>query len=382
MLDAHLLFWLSVLILAYTYLGYPALMFVRACLRFPPARLPAVEPTVTVLIVAYNEARRIEQRLENVLSLDYPRNRLEIIVASDGSTDGTAEKARAYEREGVTVIAFEARRGKPAVLNDLILKAQGEIVVLADARQRFDAGALRALLGSFADPQVGAVSGELILTDNAEGTAAGGGVGFYWGYEKFIRWSESCVDSTVGATGAIYAIRRDLFEPIQEDTILDDVLIPMRIARKGYRVLFEPGARAWDRAAATPREEFTRKVRTIAGNFHLFARELWLLNPFLNRLWLQTLSHKGLRLLSPVLLMTAFWANCLLTANPLYRAALGGQVLFYAAALGGYFLRHAHRSLPILSVPYMFCLLHWATVVAFFRFVTGRQHVMWERIPR
>ena len=143
-----------------------------------------------------------------------------------------------------------------------------------------------------------------------------------------------------------------------------------------------PGARAWDRAAATPREEFTRKVRTIAGNFHLFARELWLLNPFLNRLWLQTLSHKGLRLLSPVLLMTAFWANCLLTANPLYRAALGGQVLFYAAALGGYFLRHAHRSLPILSVPYMFCLLHWATVVAFFRFVTGRQHVMWERIPR
>src|SRR3989475_9148219 len=240
--SAALLFWVSLLILGYTYLGYPAILRAWAMLRSRPPRLRNGEPSVSVVVVAYNEAERIGARLENLLSLDYPGNRLEIILASDGSTDGTVEKARAYEREGVTVIAFGARRGKPAVLNDLILKAQGEIVVLADARQRFDAGALRALLGPFADPQVGAVSGGLILTDNAEGTTAGEGVGFYWRYEKFIRWSESCVDSTVGATGAIYAIRRDLFEPIQEDTILDDVLIPMRIARKGYRVLFEPRA--------------------------------------------------------------------------------------------------------------------------------------------
>jgi len=383
--SSALLFWIALLLLGYTYLGYPALLWAWDALRPRPIRpqgIAPAEPPVSVLVVGHNEAERIEERLRNLLSLDYPQARLEIVLASDGSTDDTVERARAYEPAGVKVFAFESRRGKPAVLNALIPKMQGEIIVLADARQRFEPKTLRVLAGAFADPQVGAVSGELMLTPAAKDGMIGEGVGAYWRYEKFIRRHESRVDSTVGATGAIYAIRRDLFEPTPEDTILDDVLIPIRIARRGYRVLFEPGARAWDRAAATPREEFTRKVRTIAGNFQLFARESWLLNPFHNRLWLQTISHKGLRLLSPVLLMTAFWANCLLTANPLYRAALGGQVLFYAAALGGYVLRHAHRSLPILSVPYMFCLLHWATVVALFRFVTGGQSVMWERVSR
>jgi len=376
----HVLFWVSVLLVGYTYLGYPALMGAWAALRSRPPRSLGGKPMVSVVIVAHNEAMRIAGRLENLLALDYPRDRFEVLLASDGSTDGTPERARAYVQAGVRVISFETRRGKSAVLNDLVGKARGEIVVLADARQRFETGALRALVGPFANPQVGAVSGELILTENAEGTAVGEGVGFYWRYEKFIRRSESRVDSAVGATGAIYAIRRDLFEPIPEDTILDDVLIPMRIARRGYRVLFEPRARAFDRAAATAGEEFGRKVRTIAGNFQLFAREVWLLNPFRNRLWLQTVSHKGLRLLSPLFLIAAFWANLLLADAPFYRWTLVGQIIFYGAALAGYARRDARRKFPLLIVPYVLCLLSWATVVAFLRFLTGRQRVTWEKV--
>jgi cellulose synthase/poly-beta-1,6-N-acetylglucosamine synthase-like glycosyltransferase len=382
MLDGQILFWASVLLLAYTHLGYPVLMRAWAVLRPRSSRRASVEPfepPVTLLVVAHNEALRIGGRIENLLSLDYPPDRLEILVASDGSTDRTAERARAYEQAGVKIVEFERRRGKPAVLNELVRKASGEIVVLADARQRFEREVLRALVCRFRDPEVGAVSGELILTQNAEGTSVGEGMGFYWRYEKFIRSSESIVDSGVGATGAVYAVRRDLFEPVAEDTILDDVLIPMRIVCRGYRVLFEPRARAYDQAAATGEEEFTRKVRTIAGNFQLLARERWLLNPLCNRLWLQTVSHKALRLLTPLLLATALGTSLFLASRPLYGWLFFGQIGFYGAALGGYFLRDARRKLPFLIIPYVICLLSWATVVAFFRYLTRRQSVLWER---
>lgn len=373
-------FWLCAFLLGYTYLGYPVLMWVWASLRSRPPQLRNIEPTVSLVLVAHNEARRIEGRIENLLSLDYPRDRLEILIASDGSTDGTAERTRAYEPAGVRVMAFEIRRGKPAMLNDLVSKARGEIVVFADARQRFETGALRAIVAPFADPQIGAVSGELILTDDTEATTVGKGVGFYWRYEKFIRRNESQVDSSMGATGAIYAIRRELFEPIPQDTILDDVLIPMRIVRRGYRVFLEPRARAYDKVSKKAADEFTRKVRTISGNFQLFARELWLLNPCRNRLWLQTVSHKGLRLLSPLLFLMAFGANLMLAGEGLYRGMLLAQMLFYAAALSGCALGNARPRLPLVSVPYTVCLLNWATVVAFYRYVSGRQRVTWERV--
>jgi len=379
MSSQSLLLWVSVLLLGYTFLAYPSFMLAWALLRSRPPRPQGAEPTVSVLIVAHNEFATITSRLENLLSLDYPRHRLDILVGSDGSTDGTAERVRAHEKLGVQVIAFDARRGKAAVLNDLVPKASGEIVVFADARQRFETGALRALVAPFGDPRVGAVSGELILTDNAEGTSFGEGVRFYWQYEKFIRRNEGRADSTLRATGAIYAIRRDLFEPIPDDTILDDVLIPVRIASRGYRVLFEPAARAYDRAAGTAAEELARKIRTIAGNFQLLAREHWLLNPFRNRLWFQTVSHIGLRLLTPLLLVVALSTNLLLVARPFYRWAFVAQILFYTAAVLGYALSNARRRIPLLIVPYVLCLLSWATVLAFLRFVTGRQPVKWEK---
>jgi biofilm PGA synthesis N-glycosyltransferase PgaC len=374
------LFWISVVLIGYTYFGYPVLIRVWAA-RY--SQRPAAGrdlPSVSVVIVAHDEGARIAARIENLLALHYPMDRVEILVGSDGSTDDTAARARAFIEDGVRVVDFKERRGKAAVLDDLLPLCRGEIVVLTDARQRFEATALEALLRPFGDPAVGAVGGELILTDRPVATTVSRGVGLYWRCEKSIRASESRIDSTVGASGAVYAIRRELFEPIPRDTILDDVLIPMRIARRGYRVVFEAGARAYDRPAETPRQEFVRKVRTIAGNFQLFAREPWLLDPRRNRLWLQTVSHKGLRLLGPVLLAAILGSNVLLADRPFYAGTLLAQGLFYAAALGGA-LAGTGRGGAVLAVPYTVCLLNWATAVAFLRVVTGRQRVTWERAP-
>jgi hypothetical protein len=280
------------------------------------------------------------------------------------------------------------------VLNDTVRSARGEIVVLADARQRFEADAVRRLVSNFADPAVGAVSGELML--NSGTTATGDGVSIYWRYEKFMRRHESRSDSTVGATGAIYAIRRALFEPIPADTILDDVLIPLRFVGRGYRVLFDATARAVDGPSATARQEFVRKARTIAGTFQLFCRERWLLNPFRNRLWFETLSHKGLRLAAPLLQAAVFACSVGLRGVPLYNLMLLGQCAFYGAAMAGWVLGHRAPSpgprapspesrapsyLRLLAVPYAICLLNWATIVGFIRFIAGRQHATWEQAP-
>jgi len=373
------LFWSSVVFLGYTYVGYPAL--IGGWARWRP-RVPMrsdATPTVSIVIVAHNEGRRIRERLENLISLDYPRDRVEILLASDGSDDDTVEQARAYGSAGVRIFALPSRRGKAATLNQVVPHAVGEVVLLGDARQRFDRRVIRELVANFADPRVGVVSGELEFYDETKSSPVQSGVGFYWKYEKFIRAAESAVDSTVGATGAIYALRRGLFEPIAEDTLLDDVIVPMRIVRKGYRVLFERGAIAADRVASDGAEEFTRKVRTIAGNFQLVAREPWVLDPSRNRLWLQTVSHKLLRLASPLFLLIVFLTNLLLAEAPLYGVLLGLQLVFYSSAIYGSRRSRRGRGSPLLGLPYVFCLLNWATVVAFWRFIRRKQSVTWER---
>ncbi|MBI4475629.1 MAG: glycosyltransferase [Acidobacteria bacterium] len=393
---ALIVFWIASILLAYVYVGYPLVEWARGRVRPTPIR-PAVDrsqgancggrcavdsgqgklPSVSIIVVAFNEGERISRRIENVLALDYPRGRLQVIVASDGSTDDTVVRARRYEHDGVKVRAFYTRRGKAATLNDLMTLADGEIVVFADARQTFDRNAIRALVADFADPAVGAVSGELMLETAAGIGTAAGGTAFYWRYEKFIRRSESRTGSMVGATGAVYAIRRPLYEPIPEDTILDDVLIPVRVVRRGYRCVFEPAARAYDTVSGTAREEFTRKVRTIAGTFQLLARERWLLNPFSNPIWFETMSHKALRLTIPALHLAVLTANLWLLGAWLYQLALAAQAMFYAAALVGCVQRQARRR--SITIPYAVCLMAWATLVGFDRFLRRRQQVTWER---
>ena len=376
------LFWTSAILLAYVYFGYPLLAAVRAKFTTLPRRRAPIEPFVSIVVIANNEEDRIGARIKNLLALDYPPTRREIVIASDGSTDATVARARTYEGRDVSVRSFAARRGKSAVLNIVVPALRGDIVLFADARQQFDSGTLRALVENFADPVVGAVSGELVITTTDRTAAAGRGSAFYWRYEKFIRSTEGRTDSTVGATGAIYAIRRELFEPIPEDTILDDVLIPLRIVRRGYRVLFEPRARAYDSASATAQHEFVRKARTIAGTFQLFSRELWLFNPRRNRLWLETMSHKALRLALPLLHATLFLASAVLApaGSWFYQEAFAAQVIFYAAAIVGYTQGCNPRRSFVVTVPCAICLLSWATVVGFVRFLTSRQQVTWERV--
>jgi cellulose synthase/poly-beta-1,6-N-acetylglucosamine synthase-like glycosyltransferase len=376
----ELMFWLSFGILGYICIGYPIIARVRATLRPLSRRRAPIEPTVTIIVSAHNEAGRIERRVRNLLDLDYPKDRLEIVIGSDGSTDDTVARACAFESDGVSVRGFTARRGKPALLNELVPEASGEIVVFADARQRFDPFALRALVANFADPGVGAVSGELVMTAGHEQDPGCQGAAMYWNYEKLIRSTESRGGSTVGATGAIYAIRKELFEPLREDTILDDVVIPVKIARRGYLVVFEPAAKAFDIAPVTAQAELVRKARTIGGTFQLFARERWLLNPRVNPLWFETISHKALRLALPLLLATLFVTNLALLDWWPYQMTLIGQALFYTAALAGCGQQPTRRRHLVLTLPYTMCLLSWATVVGFFRFVTNAQDVTWDRI--
>jgi cellulose synthase/poly-beta-1,6-N-acetylglucosamine synthase-like glycosyltransferase len=371
-------FWIAVALVVYTYLGYPGAIALLGRLRPRPVQRGSGRPPVTLLIVAHNEAARLPAKLENCLELDYPADRLQIVVASDGSTDGTADVARGFGPKGVDVLAFDARRGKPSVLNDAVPLCRGEIVVLSDVRQMYAPDVLAALAETFHDPAVGAASGELMLRSAA--TAVGEGVGLYWRYEKFIRRSESRFDSTVGATGAIYALRRDLFEAIPPDTLLDDVLIPMRIVRRGFRVIFEPRAQAFDRAAETPDEEYTRKVRTIVGNLQLFRRERWVWSVRVNRLWFQTVSHKLLRLAGPFLLAAAIAANATLAGSGLlYDVALSAQGLFYLSALGGYLFGHVPVVGRWLALPYAFCLLNLTALIGVVRFIGGSQAVTWDK---
>jgi cellulose synthase/poly-beta-1,6-N-acetylglucosamine synthase-like glycosyltransferase len=375
--SAQTLFWLAGLALFYTYAGYPLLM--AAWAKFGARRhlRSPIAPTVSILVVAHDEAERIQARIANLLALDYPAERLGIVIASDGSTDATVARASEYEPAGVEVVACGRHRGKTAVLNERVPRLAGEIVVLMDVRQHIAPDAVRRLVENFADPEVGAVSGELILTESPAASHGVEGVGFYWRYEKFIRLRESRIDSTVGATGALYAIRRSLFEPIPAETILDDVLIPMQIVRQGRRVLFDPRARASEPLAASPRAEFGRKARTIAGNFQLLFRHGWLLNPFANRLWFQVISHKFLRLAGPALLVVALAANAALLEAAFYRVTMALQLAFYAAAGAGQVWPQAAARSPVLAVPHAFCLLNACTVAGFYRFVRGRQSVAW-----
>ena len=374
---AIVVFWACAAALVYTYIGYPLLVGTLAATFARRVGRRGIEPTVSVLLVARDEQARIAERLANLTGLDYPPDRVEILLGSDGSTDATVSAARPYA-DRVRVFDFPVPRGKAAVLNDLAAHAQGEILAFADARQSFSTEAMRALVAPFSDPRVGGVSGELVLDDPRGRSEVGAGVGAYWRYEKAIRKAESAVGSTVGATGAIYAIRRALYARIPPDTILDDVLIPMHVVREGYRVVFEPKALAFDRASDDARQEFRRKVRTIAGNFQLFAREPWLLVPLRNPVWFQTVSHKALRLLGPAFLAGTFLASLVLASEPVYGAALLAQTLVLTAALVGSRQRETRRTIPGASAALVFVLLQAATVVAFVRFAQGRLAGIWE----
>jgi cellulose synthase/poly-beta-1,6-N-acetylglucosamine synthase-like glycosyltransferase len=365
-----LVFWISIAVVAYVYVGYPALLACCAAIANRrgerTAARPAHVPSLSIVIAARNEGARLAARLDNLLALDYPADKRQIIVVSDGSTDDTMSILARY-KGSVDALALPPG-GKARALNAGAALARHDILVFADARQVFARDALRELAAPFVHREVGGVSGELLLdaesalfsnrraaSDRRRGHASqlravalerrvrperrrtlastiADGVGMYWRYEKHLRRLESAIGSTLGATGAIYAIRRTLFCPLPDETILDDVLTPMRVVLAGYRVVFNDRARAFDRAAVDADAEARRKVRTLAGNYQLLRLEPRLLLPWRNPVWLQFVSHKLGRLAVPYALLAVFASSTALASGALYRLVLAGQVAFYLLA--------------------------------------------------
>ncbi|MFH1245355.1 MAG: glycosyltransferase family 2 protein [Candidatus Omnitrophota bacterium] len=368
------LFWALVLIVFYVYAGYPLSIFLLSLARGKKITKREFYPDVSLVISAYNEERHIAAKLETIGQLDYPRDKLEILVGSDGSTDKTEEIVSRYSGAGVRLYAVSPRQGKPAMLNRLVPLAKGEIIVFTDARQRLDKDSLKELTANFADEKVGSVSAELVFEN--EDSQPARGIGLYWRYEKFIRGCESRLDSMLGATGAMYAIRKELFPGLPRDLILDDMYIPLQIVRKGCRAVFEPRARIFDRMAADGREEFSRKARTLAGNFQLFVYLKEMFNPFRSAVAWQLWSHKFLRLMVPFLLILIFAVNLLILGNVFYRWTLAAQLIFYLLAAGKYLLKINSR---FLEAPYMFCLMNAAAVAGLYRFLANKQRVTWQK---
>jgi cellulose synthase/poly-beta-1,6-N-acetylglucosamine synthase-like glycosyltransferase len=322
-------------------------------------------------MVVRNEERVLEGKLRNLLDLDYPPERCQIVVVSDGSTDRTEAILREHANNPrVQVVMNQLPRGKACGLNDAMSCAGGEIVVFTDARQKIESGAIRLLVENFADSDVGSVSGELMLGDFNSGEAVQG-MGLYWKIEKTIRELESASASVVGATGALYAVRRRLLVPLPPQTILDDVYLPMHVVRQGSRVIFEPRAKAWDVVSLGRNHEFRRKVRTLSGNYQLLQLAPWILSGS-NPLLFEFVSHKLMRLLMPVALLAVLLSSVLL-AYPLYRFALALQVAFYGfAALGMLGLKRGVVS-RIADAALTFVVLNTAAAVAFTNVVTGRK---------
>jgi biofilm PGA synthesis N-glycosyltransferase PgaC len=400
------IFWLAAAVVGYSYLGYPAWLWLRNQWSPRPVRRGFVDgssaPAVTAVMVVRNEEAVVARKLDNLLTLDYPPAKLDVVVVSDGSSDRTPAILADYARESglqtedriedrtdartdartgartrVRTVIKPVSQGKAAGLNDAIQLATGDVLLFTDARQHIESGALRLLIENFADPDVGAASGELMLGDPTSGET-GKGMGLYWRIEKKVRELESASGSVAGATGALYCARRSLLDasPLPEGTILDDVLLPMQIVRQGSRVIFDSRARAWDSSDLGEGREFSRKVRTLSGNYQLLQLAPWLLSSE-NAIRFEFVSHKLSRLAVPFALLTLLIASMFLP-QPFYRAALGAQLAFYAlslAALAGVKIGPLSR---LADPARTFVVLNSAALVAFVNFVTGRKAV-WLR---
>jgi cellulose synthase/poly-beta-1,6-N-acetylglucosamine synthase-like glycosyltransferase len=366
------IFWASLIIIVYTYIVYPALVYLLSLFFRKLVKKQEIYPTVSILIAAYNEEKNIEGKIKSILELDYPKEKIEVLIGSDGSTDKTDELVSKFTNERFSLLRLLVREGKPAVLNSLAKQAKNEILVFTDARQKLERSSLKELVGNFADKTIGSVSAQLVFEDGTGNK----GVGVYWNYEKFIRISESKIGSMLGATGAMYAIRKNLFSNLPNDLILDDVFVPLKIVAVGFRAIFEPKAIIFDSITRDAGQEFQRKTRTLAGNFQIFGLFKSLFNPVKSPVAIQLFSHKFLRLLVPFLMIIIFIANIAMLDKNTYLLIFALQVLFYFVAFLGSMLKKNNR---MFDIPHMFCVMNSAAVIGLYRFLFNKQAVTWEK---
>ena len=365
-------FWISVGIILYTFVGYAILVGLLSRLLHNPVDRRPITPHVSLIIPAYNEAAVIARKLANSLGLDYPRDMLEIVVVSDGSDDDTVDIVSAYADQGVQLYHRPQREGKAAAINRVVPLVSGEILVFSDANTMLDLEAMRALVRSFADPEVGAVSGEKQVR--------GGGEGLYWRYESFLKRCDSALTSVMGAAGEFFAVRRELFQPTEKDALIEDFVLSLRLVEDGWRVAYESAAVAREESSPTLAGDWRRRTRIAAGGFQAIVRLRSLLHPKHGWVAWQYLSHRVMRwAVTPFLLPAAYVANGLLVGNPFYRVLFLVQSLFYAGALLGYVLSLLHIGSGPLHAVFYFCFGNAAAVAGFWRYITGKQPVTWAK---
>jgi cellulose synthase/poly-beta-1,6-N-acetylglucosamine synthase-like glycosyltransferase len=384
------LFWACFLLVAHTYVLYPAFLFVACAVvqthrdwrylntrRDRRAAVPAPDtlPAVSLIIPAYNEQAHLPDKLANIRSFDYPRDRLEVIFVSDGSTDRTNAILQAVEDANTRTVFLPQRGGKSNALNHAVDQAKHQILVFSDAATLFAAAAVRKLVRHFSDPRVGVVCGALHFHASAESRQT---EGVYWTYESMLRLMEARLGATLTASGAIYALRRECFAPLPPDTLVEDLLVPMNARRTGYRVLYDPEAVATDFAASTVAGEFTRRVRIAIGSFRVLRRLAGIrLGPMTA---FALFSHKVLRWIMPLLLIVVLVTSAILWRHPFYRAILLAQGLFYVWAGLGFLFRRRVQDIPYALIGYYLMAIHLAYLVGFVRYVTGRTETAWQRV--
>jgi poly-beta-1,6-N-acetyl-D-glucosamine synthase len=389
-----ILFWIFVIAILYTYFGYPLLLILLARLRPVPQYAAGELPSVTLLIAAYNEESVIGRKIENSLELDFPDNKLQILIAADGSDDGTVEIVRSFSSQGIELSYDAARAGKMAAINRAMLNARGDIIAFSDANNAYAPDTLRELLKPFTDPSIGAVSGaKHILKDDS---TLGESEGLYWRFESFIKKQETRLGNCTGVAGEILAIRRALFTPPPARVINDDFYMGMRLLREGHRLVYAPEAKSFERVSPTAQDEIARRTRIIAGRFQAISMAPQLLTwrrPVV--LW-QIVSHKFLRPLVPFGMIGAFTTNLIAVFIPpqqeslhlLHLAApynylfMGFQILFYLAALAGSRIEKSTRLGKLLYLPTFLVNSNFAALAGLFRFLTGRQTALWKRVRR
>jgi len=390
---AELILWVCVGLVAYNYVGYPLLLFVLAELsqvkadflyligrRSRRCALPAqYVPRVALLTSVYNEESVIQAKVKNALEIDYEPDRLEFLVGLDAPTDSTGDLLSQIGSTQLRVFRFHARRGKLAVLCDLAERSSAEILVFTDANTMLERNCIRNLIRHFADPEVGAVSGEEVRLSR-QGTQSSAEL-LYWRYESALKLLESRLNCSLGANGALYAVRRGLFHP-RKNSFVEDFQIPLEIRSQGHRVIYDPEAAGSEDLPATLSAQFERRARIAAGSFQTLFGNPHFLNPLKGLPTFAYLSHKVLRWITPLLLLVTLFCNFLLSARPFYGGLLVAQSLFYVAALMGYWRKSRAGHAGLWSLPFYFCAINLPLLVGMLRYFSGRQNIAWKVTPR
>ena len=385
-----IVFWISLFLIFYTFFGYGILLYllVRIKRLFSPARRTQYSfdemPTCTLIVAAYNEKDLIEEKIANTLGLKFPDGKLEIIFVTDGSTDGTPDLVARYPQ--IKLLHSDERKGKISAVHRAVAQVTSEIIIFTDANTFLNEDALTLICRHYADPKVGAVAGEKRVTIDATADATAG-EGFYWKYESKLKEWDSELYSVVGAAGELFSVRNSLYVPVPSNSILDDFMISMRIAEKGYVIIYEPEAYAQEGTSANIKEELKRKVRIAAGGIQSVIWLKSLLNPFrFPVLSFQYISHRVLRwTITPILMILLFIVNALMVldnAPTFYTLVLFAQILFYLSAYLGKVMEERKLRVKLLFIPYYFCVMNYAVLAGLIRFFKGKQSVMWEKAVR